>query len=43
MKFGGFTLKQIAKIKKVKKFKQDKADVSYGKKKKDRGFYCPAK
>ena len=40
MKFGGFTLKQIAKVKKLKKFKKDKAEYP---KKKDKGYYCPCK
>lgn len=39
-KFEGFTIKQMAKVKKLKKFKKDKAEYP---KKKDRGYYCPAK
>ena len=40
-KFEGFTIKKMAKVRRLKKFKKDRADVSG--KKKDKGFYCPAK
>ena len=43
VKFEGFTLRQLAKVKKLKKFKKDRADVSGSKNRKKKGYCCPAK
>jgi hypothetical protein len=42
----GFTIEQMIegrKLKVLKRFKKDKADVSGKKKRKEKGWYCPAK
>lgn len=40
----GFTLEQLVKNKKVlKKFRKDRADVSNGKNKAKKGYFCPSK
>lgn len=46
MRYGSFTLKQIAKVRKenkLKKFKKDKADVSGSKNRRKKGYFCPSK
>lgn len=42
MKYGSFTMKQVAKVKRLKKLKKDKADVGGGKNKR-KNFCCPSK
>jgi len=40
----GFTLEQRLQNKRIlRKFRKDRADVSIGKKTKQKGYYCPSK